>query len=68
VILEPVSVSPEGKEHPKQLCVHLPESTSELARTVDVVHRENRLAYLHVSHAVQCPVPRQWDCWLTRNC
>ena len=28
LILEPVSVSPEGKEHPKQLCVHLPESIS----------------------------------------
>ena len=26
VITEPVSVSAEGREHPKQPCVHLPES------------------------------------------
>ena len=68
VSLEPVSVSPEGKEHPKQLCVHLPESTSELAKGVEVVHREDRLACVHVSRAVRCPIPKQWGCWLSRNC
>jgi 2,4-dienoyl-CoA reductase-like NADH-dependent reductase (Old Yellow Enzyme family)/thioredoxin reductase len=51
VILEPVSVTPDGKEHPKQLCVHLPESTKELKKIVDVVHNEDRLACLHLNHA-----------------
>jgi len=51
VILEPVSVTPEGKEHPKQLCVHLPESPKELKKIVDVVHNEGRLACLHLNHA-----------------
>lgn len=51
VILEPVSVTPEGKEHPKQLCVHLPGSTGELKKIVEVIHNEDRLACLHLNHA-----------------
>jgi 2,4-dienoyl-CoA reductase-like NADH-dependent reductase (Old Yellow Enzyme family) len=51
VILEPVSVTPDGKEHPKQLCVHLPGSTGELKKIVEVIHKENRLACLHLNHA-----------------
>ena len=51
VILEPVSVSADGKEHPKQLCVHLPESTAELKKIVEVVHNEDRFACLHLNHA-----------------
>jgi 2,4-dienoyl-CoA reductase-like NADH-dependent reductase (Old Yellow Enzyme family)/thioredoxin reductase len=51
VILEPVSVTPEGKEHPKQLCIHLSESVMELKKIVDVIHGEDRLACLHLNHA-----------------
>jgi 2,4-dienoyl-CoA reductase-like NADH-dependent reductase (Old Yellow Enzyme family)/thioredoxin reductase len=51
VILEPVSVTPEGKEHPKQLCVHLPGSSGELKKIVEVIHTEDRLACLHLNHA-----------------
>ena len=51
VILEPVSVTFDGKEHPKQLCVHLPESAMELKKIVDVIHGEKRLACLHLNHA-----------------
>ncbi|QTA78241.1 NADH:flavin oxidoreductase [Desulfonema limicola] len=51
LILEPVSVTPDGKEHPKQLCVHLPENTGELKKIADVIHKENRLACLHLNHA-----------------
>ena len=29
IILEPVSVTPEGREHPKQICVHLPGSVED---------------------------------------
>lgn len=51
VILEPVSVTPEGKEHPKQLCIHLPESTGEIKKIVDIIHAKGRLACLHLNHA-----------------
>ena len=51
IILEPVSVTSEGREHPKQLCVHLPESAAELEKIVAVIHREKRLACLHLNHA-----------------
>jgi 2,4-dienoyl-CoA reductase-like NADH-dependent reductase (Old Yellow Enzyme family)/thioredoxin reductase len=51
VILEPVSVTPEGKEHSKQLCIHLPKSVMELKKIVDVIHGEDRLACLHLNHA-----------------
>jgi len=51
VILEPVSVTPEGREHPKQPCIHLPESAQELKKIVDVIHEVDRLACLHLNHA-----------------
>jgi len=50
-ILEPVSVTPEGREHPRQPCIHLPESATELKKIVDVIHEEDRLACLHLNHA-----------------
>ncbi|MGE0085244.1 MAG: FAD-dependent oxidoreductase [Desulfococcaceae bacterium] len=51
LILEPVAVTPDGREHPKQLCVHLPESAAELKKIADVIHGEKRLACLHLNHA-----------------
>ncbi len=51
MILEPVSVTPDGKEHPKQLCIHLPESAGEIKKIVDVVHGQGRLACVHLNHA-----------------
>ncbi len=51
LILEPVSVTQEGKEHPKQLCIHLPESARELRKIVDVIHSQDRPACLHLNHA-----------------
>ncbi|MBN1626515.1 MAG: FAD-dependent oxidoreductase [Deltaproteobacteria bacterium] len=51
LILEPVSVTQDGKEHPKQLCVHLEGSSDELRKIVDVIHEEGRLACLHLNHA-----------------
>jgi 2,4-dienoyl-CoA reductase-like NADH-dependent reductase (Old Yellow Enzyme family)/thioredoxin reductase len=51
LILEPVAVTQGGKEHPKQLCIHLPESTSELKKIVNVIHTEGRLACIHLNHA-----------------
>jgi len=58
LILEPASVTPEGREHPKQLCIHLKESASELKKIVDVIHTENRLACLHLNHAGAAANPK----------
>ena len=58
VILEPVAVTPEGKEHPKQLCIHQPESITEIRKIVDVIHAENRLVCLHLNHAGAAANPK----------
>ncbi|MBW2363797.1 MAG: FAD-dependent oxidoreductase [Deltaproteobacteria bacterium] len=58
LILEPVAVTPSGKEHPKQLCIHLPESAGELKKIADVIHSENRLACLHLNHAGAAANPK----------
>ena len=50
LIIEPVPVTAEGKEHPKQLLVHLPESADELKKIADVIHSQDRLACLHLNH------------------
>ena len=58
LIIEPVAVTVEGKEHPKQLCIHLPESADELKKIVDVIHAKNRLACLHLNHAGAAANPK----------
>ena len=58
VILEPVAVTPDGREHPKQICVHLPGSVAELKKIVDVIHAQNRLACLHLNHAGAAANPK----------
>ncbi|NWH04003.1 FAD-dependent oxidoreductase [Desulfobacter latus] len=58
VIIEPVSVTANGREHPKQPFVHLPQSVSELRKIADVIHEENRLACLHLNHAGAAALPK----------
>ncbi len=58
LILEPVSVTPEGREHPKQLCIHLAQSAQELQKIVHVIHQEDRLACLHLNHAGAAANPK----------
>ena len=58
IILEPVAVTPDGREHPKQLCVHLPGSAAELQKIVDVIHEQGRLACLHLNHAGAAANPK----------
>jgi 2,4-dienoyl-CoA reductase-like NADH-dependent reductase (Old Yellow Enzyme family)/thioredoxin reductase len=58
IILEPVAVTPDGREHPKQLCVHLPGSAAELQKIVDVIHGQGRLASLHLNHAGAAANPK----------
>ena len=58
LILEPVAVTVTGKEHPKQLCIHLPDSVNELKKIVGVIHAENRMACLHLNHAGAAANPK----------
>jgi len=58
VILEPVAVAPDGREHPKQLSIHFPESGSQLARIVAAIHDHGRLAALHLNHAGAAANPK----------
>ena len=58
VITEPVSVTADGREHPKQPCIHLPESVGELRKIVDVIHEEGRLACLHLNHGGAAANPK----------
>ena len=58
VITEPVSVTADGREHPKQPCIHLPESVGELGKIVDVIHKEDRLACLHLNHGGAAANPK----------
>ena len=58
ITLEPVSVTSEGREHPRQLCIHLPGSAREIKRIVDVIHRQDRLVCLHLNHAGAAANPK----------
>jgi 2,4-dienoyl-CoA reductase-like NADH-dependent reductase (Old Yellow Enzyme family)/thioredoxin reductase len=58
VITEPVSVTADGREHPKQPCIHLPHSVGELRKIVDVIHKEDRLACLHLNHGGAASNPK----------
>lgn len=58
VIIEPVSVTADGREHPKQPCIHLPESVGELRKIVDVIHKEARFACLHLNHGGAAANPK----------
>ncbi|MCF8119943.1 MAG: FAD-dependent oxidoreductase, partial [Deltaproteobacteria bacterium] len=58
LIVEPVSVTANGREHPKQPCVHLEKSEQELRKIADVVHGEDRLACLHLNHAGAAALPK----------
>ena len=58
VILEPVAVMLNGREHPKQLSIHLPGSVDELRKITDVIHAEGRLACLHLNHAGAAANPK----------
>jgi 2,4-dienoyl-CoA reductase-like NADH-dependent reductase (Old Yellow Enzyme family)/thioredoxin reductase len=58
VILEPVAVTADGREHPGQLCVHLDDSVAELTKIVAAIHQEDRLACLHLNHGGAAANPK----------
>jgi 2,4-dienoyl-CoA reductase-like NADH-dependent reductase (Old Yellow Enzyme family)/thioredoxin reductase len=51
LILEPAAVTADGREHPKQLTVHLPNSVEELHKITQVIHEAGGKACLHLNHA-----------------
>ncbi len=58
VILEPVSVTQTGKEHPKQLTIHLDTSVADLKKIVEVLHENGALACLNLNHAGRAANPK----------
>lgn len=58
LILEPVAVTPNGREHPKQLSVHQPDSAAQLKKITTAVHGCNRKVCLHVNHAGAAANPK----------
>jgi 2,4-dienoyl-CoA reductase-like NADH-dependent reductase (Old Yellow Enzyme family)/thioredoxin reductase len=58
VLVEPVPVRWDGREHPKQLAVTLPDSASELAKIVAVIHEGGAMAGLNLNHAGRAANPK----------
>ncbi len=58
IIVEPVAVTADGREHPKQLTIHLPDSAEQLQKITAVIHAENRLACLNLNHAGAAANPK----------
>lgn len=58
IILEPVAVRQSGREHPKQLAVHRPDSQQQLEKIVSVLHSNNTFACLNLNHAGRAANPK----------
>ncbi|MBN2800732.1 MAG: FAD-dependent oxidoreductase [Deltaproteobacteria bacterium] len=58
ITLEPAAVAPEGAEHPRQLRLHEPHHTGEIARLVDAIHQGGALAMVHLNHAGRAANPK----------
>ncbi|MBU2515131.1 FAD-dependent oxidoreductase [bacterium] len=58
IIVEPVAVAEGGREHPRQLAVHLPDSWEQLQKISEVIHQKNRFACLHLNHAGAAANPK----------
>ena len=58
IILEPVSVLKNGKEHPKQLRIDNEEGASELGKIVELLHKNGTYACLNLNHAGRAANPK----------
>jgi 2,4-dienoyl-CoA reductase-like NADH-dependent reductase (Old Yellow Enzyme family)/NADPH-dependent 2,4-dienoyl-CoA reductase/sulfur reductase-like enzyme len=58
LLIEPVPVRWEGREHPKQLAVTLADSSLELAKIVKVIHGGGAKAGLNLNHAGRAANPK----------
>ena len=58
IILEPVSVTKSGREHPKQLCIDNDQCASELSKIVDTIHKNDSYACINLNHAGRAANPK----------
>ncbi len=58
ILIEPVPVRWEGREHHRQLAVTLPDSVLELSRIVAAIHEGGAKAGLHLNHAGRAANPK----------
>jgi len=58
IILEPTAVLLNGKEHPKQLCIHEDRHIAELKKITEVIHSNNALVGCHLNHAGRAANPK----------
>jgi len=58
IILEPTAVSADGREHPKQLCIHADEHVEQLLMIADAVHENDALVGVHINHAGRAANPK----------
>jgi 2,4-dienoyl-CoA reductase-like NADH-dependent reductase (Old Yellow Enzyme family)/NADPH-dependent 2,4-dienoyl-CoA reductase/sulfur reductase-like enzyme len=58
IVLEPVSVLKNGKEHPKQLCIDNEECASGLGKIVELLHKNSTYACLNLNHAGRAANPK----------
>lgn len=58
IILEPTAVSADGREHPKQLCIHEDKYVEQLLMISEVIHENDSLVGVHINHAGRAANPK----------
>lgn len=58
IILEPTAVSADGREHPKQLCIHEDRHIDEIKKLTETIHKNGSLAGVHINHAGRAANPK----------
>lgn len=58
IILEPTAVSADGREHPKQLCIHEDKHIEQLSMIADAIHESGSLVGVHMNHAGRAANPK----------
>lgn len=58
IILEPISVLPSGKEHPKQTMLNTDEHIDGLKKLVDTLHKYDTKLIVHLNHAGRVANPK----------
>ena len=61
VILEPIAVQKNGREHPKQLCLDENECINGVKQIVDIMHKNNSMVCAHFNHAGRAANPKLTD-------
>ncbi len=58
IILEPTAVSADGREHPRQLCIHEDNHIDEIKKLTDTIHINGSLVGVHINHAGRAANPK----------